>query len=62
VTAAGLAERNDARHASHSNEPYRPQPAQDGGSSTSINAMAQHAASVLTTPLRRRYLDLREAR
>src|SRR5437879_10245971 len=51
VTAAGLAERNDARHASHSNEPYRPQPAQDGGSSTSISAMTQHATSVLIGPL-----------
>src|SRR6266516_442853 len=58
VTAAGLAERNDARHASHSNEPNRPQPAQDGGSSTSISAMAQDAAPVLTRPLRGPYWRL----
>src|SRR4029077_8222160 len=51
VTAAGLAERNDARHASHSNEPYRPQPAHDGGSSTSISAMAHDAAEALIGPL-----------
>src|SRR5205085_7052291 len=45
----------DARHASHSNEPYRPQPAHDGGSSTSISAMAHDAAQAIIGPLADRY-------